>query len=77
MGDHHRPNAAHVRQRICDSGYDRATYLWDCVLISFVIVRVPSEKQHPWNLGTLSPLILLLPNGDWLRRVALAVSVAQ
>lgn len=69
--------AALAWRRVRGTGYDRATYVRDCVLISFVLVCVASAKYYPWYLGMFFPLALWLPEGDRLRRVVLAVSVAH
>jgi hypothetical protein len=54
-----------------------ATLLRDCVLLQFVLVCLISPKFYPWYVGMFLPLALWLPEGDWLRRAALAVSCAQ
>lgn len=61
--------AALAWRTVRGTGYDSATYLRDCVLISFVLVCVASAKYYPWYLGMFFPLALWLPEGDRLRRV--------
>ena len=57
--------------------YDAATFLYDCVLVQFVLVCLVSSKFYPWYLAMFLPLAYWLPTGDKLRQAVLAVACAQ
>lgn len=46
-------------------------------LIMFVLICVVSSKFNAWYLGMVLPLVLLLDEDDWLRRLVVLISCAQ
>lgn len=64
-------------RRLRGRDYAATDFVWDGVLIQFLLACVVSTKFYPWYLGMFFPLALWLPEGGRLRRVVLAVTCAQ
>ena len=64
-------------KRLRGGPYNREVYLYDCVLVPFVLVCLASSKYYAWYLGMFFPMALWLPEGDRLRRVVLVVTCAN
>lgn len=59
------------------SGYEAKDLLRDCVLLQFALICLASPKLFGWYVIMIYPLALFLPAEERLRRMILAITVAQ
>lgn len=63
--------------RIRRTDYPTKLMLSDALLVIAVLVCGVSPKFYPWYMVMFFPMALLLPEGQWLRRMVIGVTCAQ